>query len=262
MKKMVTKASAVFFSATHTTEKVVTAIAKGTGLSLTVYNCSKLYAQPEIPVFGPEELVIIGGPVYVGLVPKFFLPIVDGLRGSGTPAVLAGVYGNRHYDDFLAELYDLVVPRGFLPVAAGAFVGEHSFSDKLATGRPGAEDLAKAEKFGADIAVKLKNQEEPALAAKDIAGNRPYRVAFGKASPIAPVISSAGSCAKACPSGAISPAVQQGDKNINKEKCLRCRACARACPVKAIDFEDKRFWGHTEELIKNYFAFRPVELFI
>ena len=52
------------------------------------------------------------------------------------PVVL---FGNRNYDDALIELRDLLQADGFGCIAAGAFVGEHSFSRTLGAGRPDGE---------------------------------------------------------------------------------------------------------------------------
>ena len=65
------------------------------------------------------------------------------------------VYGNRSYGNALVELYDILRYRGFPPIAAAAFVGQHSFTTRLATGRPDREDLEKAEQFSAEIVRRI-----------------------------------------------------------------------------------------------------------
>lgn len=48
--------------------------------------------------------------------------------------------------------------RGFNPVAAGAFVSEHSYSTgetPIAAGRPDADDMKAAEEFGRQVGEKL-----------------------------------------------------------------------------------------------------------
>ena len=62
-------------------------------------------------------------------------------------------YGNRDYEDALVELRDETTCLGFTPLAAGAFIGEHSYSRPgmpVAEGRPDANDLQIAEQFGKD----------------------------------------------------------------------------------------------------------------
>ena len=80
------------------------------------------------------------------------------IRGEGTPAIVLAVYGNRSFGTAVAELASFVAERGFVPVAAGAFVGEHSYSTPetpIAQGRPDAQDLAAATAFGAQVREKL-----------------------------------------------------------------------------------------------------------
>lgn len=80
------------------------------------------------------------------------------IRGEGTPAIVLAVYGNRSFGTAVAELASFVAGRGFVPVAAGAFVGEHSYSTPetpIAQGRPDARDLAAATAFGAQVREKI-----------------------------------------------------------------------------------------------------------
>lgn len=251
------KVHTVYFSATQTTEKVAQAIAKGTGKETTEHNFTKLYKAKPIAPFAETDLVIVGAPVYVGRIPKVILPFLQTLQGNNTPCVLLGVYGNRAFDDYLVELEDMMKAQGFVPVAAVAFLGEHSFTSKLATARPNADDLKVAEQLGKDIIAKLEKQTETTpLTAGAVPGKRLYRKPFvgsGKREPVAPVVNDAcvqcGICATVCPMGAID---EKDARKIDAEKCIKCRACARSCPQNAIDFADATFWEHTDVLIENF----------
>ncbi len=267
----VKKTAIIYFSPTKTTEKVVTAIAAGVGAPATVYNFTKLASATHTPAFGPEDFVIIGLPVYRGRIPGVVLPYLRTLQGGGAACAVVGLYGNRHYDDFLVELEDIVTEQGFVPVAAAAFLGEHSFSSKLATGRPDTADLALAKTFGERIAAKLTAGPATALATGAIPGQRPYRLFTPNApstpviptpAPVCPVVESAlcincGACAAACPTGAINPA---NIYDIAPEKCIRCRSCAHVCPTGAVDIKAAGFWAHTEELIANFSGKKDVLL--
>lgn len=72
--------------------------------------------------------------------------------------MVIAVYGNRAFEKAAAELAAAAARQGFVPVAAAAFVGEHSYSTPetpVAAGRPDAQDLARAAEFGAAVREKL-----------------------------------------------------------------------------------------------------------
>lgn len=105
-----------------------------------------------------EAVAIFAVPVYGGHVAPAALERLREIRGEGTPAIVLAVYGNRSFGTAVAELASFVAERGFVPVAAGAFVGEHSYSTPetpIAQGRPDAQDLAAATAFGAQVREKL-----------------------------------------------------------------------------------------------------------
>ena len=105
-----------------------------------------------------EAVAIFAVPVYGGHVAPVALERLREIRGEGTPAVVLAVYGNRSFGTAVAELASFVAGRGFVPVAAGAFVGEHSYSTPetpIAQGRPDARDLTAATAFGAQVREKL-----------------------------------------------------------------------------------------------------------
>lgn len=109
-----------------------------------------------------EAVAIFAVPVYGGHVAPAALERLREIRGEGTPAVVLAVYGNRSFGTAVAELASFVAGRGFVPVAAGAFVGEHSYSTPatpIAQGRPDARDLAAARAFGAQVREKLAKTE-------------------------------------------------------------------------------------------------------
>lgn len=144
--------TACYFSPTDTTKKTVEAIARGIRPVIQILDLTPPAARENPYHFGPEDLLVIGAPVYGGRIPLVEEEAIRHIHGSCTPVVLAAVYGNRAYEDALLELRDLLSCQGFIPVAAGAFIGEHSFGNTIAAGRPDAEDLAKCADFGRQIA--------------------------------------------------------------------------------------------------------------
>lgn len=101
-----------------------------------------------------DELTVVAVPVYGGRVAETAVERLRNFRADQAPVVPVVVYGNRDYEDALLELSDLLKEKGFVPVAAAAFIGEHSFSRPdmpVAAGRPDEEDLRKAMAFGLQI---------------------------------------------------------------------------------------------------------------
>ena len=79
-----------------------------------------------------------------GRIPEIVYPRLAQLDGQGVPTVAVVLYGNRAYEDALLELADLLRQRGCQLVAAGAFIGEHSYSTAehpTAANRPDESDL-------------------------------------------------------------------------------------------------------------------------
>ena len=130
------KLNLLYFSATNTTENVVKTIAKGICDSITEHNITLPENRTREIEFTESDIVIVGVPVYAGRVPHFLVEYFDKIKGNNTYAVLTVVYGNREYDDALLELKNIFEKNGFLGIAGAAFIGEHSYTEILASGRP------------------------------------------------------------------------------------------------------------------------------
>lgn len=92
-------------------------------------------------------------PVYAGRVPAMAAERLRRFRGNNTPAVVAAVYGNRHCDDAVLELHDIMTEQGFCTVSAGAFIAQHSIFPKVGKARPDAEDMVDIKLFAEKSAV-------------------------------------------------------------------------------------------------------------
>jgi flavodoxin len=155
----ITKVWAVYFSATGTTKKVAEAVAETiaakAGAEYGILDFTLPGVRTEPLRFHAGELVVFGTPVIAGRVPNVLLKYLDTLSGGGALAVPVVLYGNRDYDDALIELRDILTKGGLQTIAAAAFVGEHSFSETLAKGRPDAADMAAAVSFANAVFHKL-----------------------------------------------------------------------------------------------------------
>ena len=170
----------VYFSPTKTTQKILERIAQGTEVD-TVEHLD--LTPPEAKTLDldemQDELVLLGVPVYGGRVPLEAVPKLQRLKANKIPAVIIVMYGNRKFEDALLELKDLAQESGFIPVAGGAFIGEHSFANDttpIANGRPDTEDLIKAKKFGLQIRRKMKDIDSiDRVSRLSVPGNSPYK---------------------------------------------------------------------------------------
>ncbi|UCC17872.1 MAG: 4Fe-4S binding protein, partial [Dehalococcoidales bacterium] len=226
-----------YFSPTRTTKKVLDGIAETIGaeniehIDLT----GPEILSKDIPEI-KEGLVILGAPVYAGRIPPEAEERFKKLKGNTIPAVVIAVYGNREYEDALVELRDIAVEQGFIPVAGGVFIGEHSFSSEkmpIAAGRPDTQDIEIARDLGQKIATKMKEIEKPAdIGELSVPGNIPYRERVRHEN-IPPETDNkycmkCQACVGACPTGAIT---FNGEVITNADSCILCCACVKYCPT-------------------------------
>ncbi len=235
----------IYFSPTGTTRKVAEAIAQGLGAGKVIHYDVTLPGSKFETVL-TDGVAIIGIPVYAGRLPELCRQRLQAITATHIPAVLVALYGNREFDDALVELRALSVANGFHVVAAGAFIGEHSFStptQPIAAGRPDAEDLKRAVQFGKQVATKLVGGT---VDTPDMEGHVPYkdRPKLGGKAPETDDEQCilCGKCAEVCPSGSIAVDLSV---TTNTENCIMCCACVKECEVQARHFshpsiEEKR----------------------
>lgn len=227
------RAVTLFFSPTGATRKTVQAVAQGLGapetleLDRTAFDSRWTGAE-----LRPGDVAVLGVPVYGGRTPALMDEFFRCIQAKDIPAVLVVTYGNRAFDDALLELKDESLRHGFLPVAAGAFIGRHSFTEKLGTGRPNEDDLARAAALGRDAAALLA-KHDPASLTLEVPGSFPYTPRSDL--PIAPSTDGekcvcCGLCQKNCPVQAIDPA---DPGSIDGWRCLTCARCIQSCPTGA-----------------------------
>lgn len=255
-----TTLSVIYCSPTHTSQKIARAIADGLNLNKRL-EIDLTYNIGTTPIAVEDGIAIIAVPVYAGRVAPFALERVKRLAAQNIPTILVALYGNRDYEDALLELKDTVTPQGFKPCAAGAFIGEHSFSRPempTAEGRPDANDLEKAHQFGRDIRTLLEKTSDD-IPAVQVKGNHPYRF-VATSQVVAPICNEnchgCGLCVDVCPTDAIHLSTDYVI-STEAEKCVKCCACVKVCPNGARIFKTP----YTEKLHVNFSARREPELF-
>ncbi len=241
---IINSATTIYFSPTGTTKKIINSIVKG--MDIVCNNTIDLTSSQVRNAIAPVidgDIVIIGAPVYEEKIPEMIYPFLTSLKGSNKPVVLVAVYGNFGDGIALNELDFIAKKSGFKVVAAGSFIGEHSFSTEevpVQEGRPNYEDLSKAEEFGRSIIEKMKKienlndvllkipQGKLPLMAKILPKNSARiftRTPFADMS----ICNHCGVCAKLCPMDAIN----KDTFEINENKCIRCFSCVKRCAKKA-----------------------------
>ena len=223
---------AIYFSATETTKRIVTAIAERLCDECKFLSLSA--RQPESIVMNHDDIAILGVPVYGGRVPGLAVERLKAIHGKGQKAIAVCVYGNRDYDDALVELCDIAEQQGFTLIAAGAFIAEHCIFPKVATNRPDDVDMKNITLFADLCRRRIAGVE--AFNKDAVKGNRPYLTPAGV--PIHPKADKrkcirCGQCAQECPTGAIDKA---NPYHTNNSICISCCRCISVCPSHARSF--------------------------
>lgn len=263
------------YSATGVTDQVTGAAAAELAARLEVPLERIPFTRPAeragTRAFGPGDLVVVGSPTYAGRLPNKIAPsFQQSLLGQGALAVAVVTFGNRGYENSLAELVSILEGDGFHTVAAGAFVGRHAFTDELAYGRPGWSDLFEIKNFARAAADKIRKLTElppsvqvpgdpaaPYYIPKGVDG---ASVKFLQAKPKTDLrkCNNCGACARLCPMGAINP------RNVAEVPgtCIKCQCCVRKCTRHAKFFDDPNFLSHVAMLERDFQEPKENETFL
>ncbi len=257
----------IYFSPTQTTKRILQGIAQGMSIN-QIEHLDLTPPQSETRIFEEiDALTLLGSPVYAGRLPVEAVHRFRRLKATGAPVVLAVVYGNREYEDALLELKNLAIEQGFRPVAAGTFIGEHSYSrdsTPIAAGRPDEADLNRAKEFGERVFKRLLDSRGldhmPTL---EVPGNFPYKERVKR--PVeAPttretLCALCGTCASVCPTEAV---VVESSVITEPERCIICHACVKNCPTGARVMEVERIRKVADWLVTNCSRRKEPEIFL
>lgn len=267
-----------YFSPTGATRQVASRLAQLLADKLDAEVVYHSYTLPRERVTMPEfengDLVLWATPVYAGRIPNKTLDYVRSAlvnpKNKDLPAVALVSFGNRAYDNALAELTALMQDGGMHPVGAAAVVTRHCFSETLGAGRPDAEDLAALERFASEVAetvktgrhipVKVPGEAHPERYYTPLKANH-TPAGFLKAKPSCDttLCTRCGRCAEVCPMGSIL-----SDEGLPRFEgiCIKCQACRLTCPKHAIAFTDPDYHSHVSMIERSFAAPKPSEFFI
>lgn len=251
----------ICFSPTHSSHLIGESIVRELHTEHVV-ETDLTYEKPEKELVIRNAVVVIVAPVYGGRVAETALERMEMIRGENSLAIPVVVYGNRDYDDALLELKDWCVAHGFIPFAAAAFIGEHSYSrpDRpIAASRPDENDLQIARKFGQKIGEQLYGKSFLSHSFQLVVkGNFPYKIKGPKTlqapETITELCTQCGFCIEICPVKAIR---LEEEIVSDPATCIKCCACVKQCPSQARVFDTP----YTDMLFKNFSTPRQPELF-
>lgn len=258
----------VYFSPTGTTKKIVEKISESINCSsVEIIDLTRPDKRKRKLCTSPDDMIIIGVPVYMGRVPALLEEWFTLLEAKNTPAVCVVVYGNRAYENSLLELKDIIKSRGCISIAGAAFIGEHSFSDHdypTAAGRPDIKDLETAELFASVINKTITEISSTIeLCEISLPGSYPYGgvtklwdIDFIE---VSSECNQCGICADICPAEAIN---QENSSLIDIIKCISCCACIKNCPRNARSIKPGLVKDASIRLNKLYSVRKEVEIFI
>ncbi len=239
--KSTKKIGILYFSPTHTTQKICNAIASGMGeenpddLNITSPEFREKLISNQDGLLGNIGHLVVGAPVYTGKLPNQVIECLNALHGKGKECTVVVVFGNRDYGVAFRQMAEILINRGFMVKAAGAFIGQHSYSDVIpvAIGRPDRIDLEKAFQFGKKCLQTTKN-----LNNEDIPVQLDLFSKSKKHYPLKPVFiaekcNQCGICSKNCPVGIISSETGDYINKKAKDLCIGCMACVYSCKKKA-----------------------------
>lgn len=221
----------IVFSPTGGTQKVADAVTEKLDSHFDRIDLTSAGEDFSKVVLGEEDIVLAAVPSYGGRVSELAAKRLKQVHGNHARCIIVCVYGNRAYEDTLAELKDITEQCGFRVIAAIAAVAEHSIMHQYAAGRPDMRDIRELHDFAGKIQEKLQNNDTASHILK-IPGNHPYKKAGGAG--LVPKADkncvSCGLCAETCPAQAIS---KENINTADSKKCISCMRCVVWCPESA-----------------------------
>ena len=245
-----TELVSIFFSPTGTTKKIIDTIIS----SFDIANHQQIDLTPPTnscnKTLDPNQLTIIGMPIYRGCLPEEGIKRLKNIKGNNTPAITFVTYGNCNIGTALVELQEIAKKQGFSPIAGGTFIGEHSFSSEkfpIAANRPDHSDLEFTTQKTQALAKQLATIKEFSFHVKESA----LEITRKETLRIPPHFDSAlcthcGQCQQICPTASIINQIS------SPETCITCMSCVKQCSSKARSIQNPKLLEMIKTLHDNY----------
>ena len=212
--------------------------------------------------FGSDDLVLFAAPVYGGRIPDLAKEHLSGFTGNNTPCILFSVYGNRAFDDALVEMQELTESSGFVTIAGLGVLGQHTFTDKVATGRPNSDDRKTIAEMMESVKSKLEGIADITRLDRLELPGKPDCKPYSRMS-LSPKTnkncSHCNRCLEVCPSHAIS---SEHFDVPDPDLCIGCLACVKVCPSDARHANSIKLAAIAKVLETACSKPRPIELYL
>ena len=251
MKKI--NAMGIYFSPTEHTREVVQRLAVLLAEDAHLHDLTSYERGSLVRSFAPEDVIVVGVPVYGGRIPALAAERLQQTKGNQTPAIAVVTYGNRDYEDALLELKTILEQNGFVVIGAAAVIAEHSIVHSIGHDRPDEADWSQIEQFAAQMQQKLEQNQLHSVAVKGSYDGIPLKPKASHA------CVSCGFCARECPAGAIP---ESNPRKTDHKKCISCMRCVTYCPQAARSLNKLLWMAVANKLEKACSLRRENEFFV
>lgn len=246
------KVISISFSPCGSTKKTANLIAEELAKKNNLPFEEALFTLPkdreEVKNFSKDDLVVISSPTYAGKLPNKIMPdFKEKLKGNDTPCVAIVTFGNRSFDNSLAELVNILKANGFKIVAAAAIVNEHSFAHIGCLNKEDVLEFASKINLESEIKEVAGDADAPYYVPKKADGE-PAK--FLPAKPLTDMskCTKCMACARNCPMGSID----MNDPSLVPGICIKCHSCVNRCTKNAKYFDNEDLASHIKMLKENY----------
>lgn len=259
--RKINRATIVHFSPTGTVRKVALAFKDGCApltSKVSVHDVLTPESRTELIDCTQDTLLIFAFPVYYGRMP---LPLrgLNFLKGHGTPAIIATVYGCRACEDAGREAAMELTERGFVPYCIGEVPARHSLNHEVAPARPDHRDERELRLLIGELIRGIEDETWLPYACDTATPLKPYGHQFLNPDPVdATLCKSCFVCAKFCPMGIIDKDTKRIQESHENE-CEACMACVERCPkhLRAIPAKVADPFKEHMRLFKEQLCSRP-----